>query len=495
MKRTKIICTIGPSCREPEMLEKMIHAGMDVARLNMSHADHATHAENIARVKTASEKVDRPVGILCDLQGPKLRIGQMPQNGILINAEETIKLTTADIVGRRVKKGPAAVEIPVQYKDLPRDVKPGERILMNDGLMDIEVLEVKGKDIYCRVITGGVLTSNKGLNLPGTQLSVSAISDKDLADLDFAMEQHADWIALSFVRTAAEVLQLKQRILECCLERYPARVIAKIEKPQALDFIDEIIKAADGIMVARGDLGVEIPPETVPLVQKKLIHLCNAAGKPVITATQMLDSMIRNPRPTRAEASDVANAILDGTDALMLSGETASGQYPLESVETMARIAEQIESATLFGQWRPPEHVHKTSGGDVTDAVAHATCETAFDLRARAIITSTASGKTARSVCRYRPHTPIIAVTPDPATMRQLTVSWGVIPLPGSPSDNTDRVINAAIEQAVRAGLVKEGQRVVVTAGVASNMPGATNLMRVELVRTHDEMGMLPEDG
>ncbi len=490
MKRTKIVCTIGPASREPTMLEKLIKAGMDVARLNMSHAEQPEHAENIRRIRAAAEAVGKPVAVLVDLQGPKLRIGQMPDDGILIRREETVKLTTRPVVGERVEGRDVDVVIPVQYKDLPRDVEPGECILLNDGLMELRAVEATGDEVICEVVTGGMLTSNKGLNLPGTLISAPAITEKDWHDLDFALEQGADWVALSFVRDDEEVLRLKGRIAERTPEgSYPIQVIAKIEKPQALDYIDQIIAAADGIMVARGDLGVEIPTETVPMVQKRLIHLCNAAGKPVITATQMLDSMIRNPRPTRAEASDVANAILDGTDAVMLSGETANGQYPLEAVETMVRIATEVENAARFAPWHPPAHVDAMSGGDVTDAVAHATCETACDLRARAIITATTSGRTARAVCKYRPHAVIIAVTPTPIVQRQLMLCWGVTPLDSERVGNTDQLIDNAVRRAVDAGMVAEGERVVLTAGVAAYMPGTTNLMRVETVRVEDETG------
>src|SRR5574341_545868 len=404
MNRTKIVATIGPSSREPQMLRSLIEAGVDVARLNMSHADHNIHAENIRRIRAAAQELNRPVAILADLQGPKLRVGKIQGGNINIADGERIVITTRDLVGYRQEGAGSelAATIPVKYEHLPQDVRPGEHILIDDGLIDVQVLGVNGPNIFAKVITGGPLTDNKGVNLPGTILSIPSLTDKDYEDLKFLLEQQADWIALSFVRTEDDIILLKEYIAQHCDPDCPVRVIAKIEKPQALEHMDTIVAVADGIMVARGDLGIEIPTEQVPLAQKRLIRAANMAGKPVITATQMLDSMVRNPRPTRAEASDVANAILDGTDAIMLSGETASGQYPLESVVTMVRIAHEIENSMMAESWKPPLHVHKTSGGDVTDAVAHATCETAFDLRARAIITSTASGKTARSVSRYR---------------------------------------------------------------------------------------------
>jgi pyruvate kinase len=485
MIRTKIVCTIGPASREPALLRRIIEAGMDVARLNFSHGDQAFHAENITRIRAAAQEVGKPVAIMGDLQGPKLRVGIMQQGGVPIHSGEVVTLTTRDITGNRTEGTESSALIPIQHKDLPKDLSAGDRVLLDDGLMELAVDSVTGGDILCRVVTGGMVQDNKGLNVPGTGLSIPAITDKDWRDLAFMVEQDLDWVALSFVRTAEDILQLKTRLEECCSPEHPIKVIAKIEKPQALDVIDEIIAAADGIMVARGDLGIEIPAEKVPIVQKRLIRLANTAGIPVITATQMLESMIRGPRPTRAEASDVANAILDGTDAIMLSGETASGKYPLEAVQTMCRIAGEIEAATLIGPWHPPEHVTHAKG-NVTEAVSHATCETAYDLRAEAIIASTASGATARTIAKYRPHTKIIAVTPDPVVQRQLMLSWGVIPLLGLRVGSMDQILRNGIRAAYEAGLLKAGSPVVLTAGVTPNMPGTTNLMTVELVQQPD---------
>jgi pyruvate kinase len=347
MIRTKIVCTIGPESREPERLRQIVEAGMDVARLNMSHSDHSYHKETIDRIRAVSKTTGKQVAIMGDLQGPKLRIGIMGGKGIQVKEHEQVMLTTEKVVGSRTTSGKVKAIIPIQYEDLPKDIKPGERILIDDGLIELKVLGAQADDIFCDVITGGLLTNNKGLNLPGTSLRLQAITDKDWADLDFLLDNNVDWVALSFVRSAEDVLQLKKYIVDQCEPEKLIKVIAKIEKPQALECIAEIIEASDAIMVARGDLGIEIPPQNVPLVQKRLIRLCNAAAKPVITATQMLDSMIRNPRPTRAEASDVANAILDGTDAIMLSGETASGKYPVESVKTMVSIAQEVEASLL----------------------------------------------------------------------------------------------------------------------------------------------------
>jgi pyruvate kinase len=469
------VCTIGPASREPAMLESLIRNGMDVARLNFSHGDQDIHGENIRRIRAASEAVGKPVAIMADLQGPKLRVGQMQGEGVPLVEGEQVTLTTRDVIGQ-------PGQIPVQYEHLPETVTPGDSILIDDGLLELVVTGVKGPDITCEVITGGLLTSNKGLNLPHAPLSIPAITEKDWEDLAFALEHPVDWVALSFVRAADEVHTLKACIEEICAFGNSVPVIAKIEKPEALEHIDEIIQAADGIMVARGDLGIETSPEDVPMAQKSLIRRCNLAGVPVITATQMLESMVRNPRPTRAEASDVANAILDGTDAIMLSEETAAGKYPLEALQTMVRIAQKAEQEILR-EWIDLPHLRPRRGvsTNVTDAVSHATCETACDLQAAAIITATASGATARSISRYRPHVPIIAFTPSPMVQRQLMLSWGVRPLLGERAENTDQMVADAIELAMRAGMLSGGDRVIVTAGVAGNMPGTTNLMRVEV--------------
>lgn len=483
--RTKIVCTIGPSSREPQMLRALIEAGMNVARLNMSHSDHAYHEENIRRIREVSAQVGKPVAILADLQGPKLRIGEISGGKFEIEEGERIILTTRDVLGERTEDGETKATIPVRYEHLPEDIKPGERILIDDGLLEVQALGVNGPNIFCKVVTGGPISNHKGVNLPGTNLSIPSITEKDWEDLKFALEQEVDWVALSFVRTGEEIIRLKEFNLTYCDPNCPVRVIAKIEKPQALEHIDQIIAVADAIMVARGDLGIEIPTERVPLVQKALIRACNAAGKPVITATQMLDSMVRNPRPTRAEASDVANAILDGTDAIMLSGETANGKYPLEAVRTMVSIADEVEKAMLSTAWNPPDYV-ETAARDVTDAVSHATCEVASALQAGAIITATASGRTARAVAKFRPHMPIIATTPYEIVQRQLVLSWGVVPVLSPRVTRIAHIISHSIELAVQSKLVQEGNRVVITAGTANSMPGMTNLMTVEMVRTGD---------
>jgi len=473
MPRTKIVCTIGPASRSSDMLRELIVAGMDVARLNMSHGDWAEHGENISRIRAVSGNVGKPVAILLDLQGPKLRVGAMQKGGVELIEGHEVVLTTRDVVGHEGV-------VPVQYAQLPKHVVPGEHILMDDGLLELEVSRVEGPDIHCRVITGGILRSHKGMNLPRASFSIPAITEKDRRDLLFALDHQVDWIGLSFVRTADEVLALKKLIEQHTNFGQPTPVVAKIEKPEAVDNIDAIIEAADAIMVARGDLGIETSPEEVPLMQKMIIAKCNSAGKPVITATQMLDSMMRNPRPTRAEASDVANAIFDGTDALMLSGETAVGKYPLESLQTMVRIVEYAEAH--MPRLSPTKRVEVQRPSSVAEGVSHATCQTAQELDAAAIITPTMSGYTARMVSKYRPRVPIVAVTPNPAVQRRLMLHWGVCPLLVERADSTDAMIARAVEAARLHDFVKPGDIVVITGGTAGSPPGTTDLMKVQVI-------------
>ena len=469
--RTKIVCTIGPASREPAMLTQLMQAGMNVARLNFSHGDQAFHSENIRRIRAIAAEMNKPVAILGDLQGPKLRMGVMQEGGVPIQNGETLILTTEHITG-------APGRVPVQYEGLPGVLEPNDRILIDDGLLELVVTGVQGQEITTRVVIGGILNSNKGLNLPRAALSIPAITDRDRENLAFAIEQGLDYIALSFVRSAQEVRDLKGYISELSAFGRQTPVISKIEKPEAIQNIDEIIEASDGIMVARGDLGIEISAEAVPTLQKMLIKKCNQVGKPVITATQMLDSMIRKPRPTRAEASDVANAILDGSDAIMLSGETASGKYPLEVVQTMARIAHEAEAFMFQGG----KHQYAAlPGRTFAEAVAHASVETAQDLNATAIVTPSVTGVTARIVSRFRPQCPIVAVTPSPFAQRELVLFWGVYPLLTERKATTDAVISDAVEVAQRAGYVAEGDVVVVTGGSVEG-GGSTNLMKVHLI-------------
>ncbi|MDQ4076362.1 MAG: pyruvate kinase [Chloroflexota bacterium] len=474
MLSTKIVATVGPASRSPEMLEKMIEAGIDVVRVNFSHGDHPMNAETIERVRAAATKIGRPVAILADLQGPKLRAGQMAGEGVELTEGEIVTLTTDDNVA-----GEGDL-IPVQYDGLPEVVESGDRILMDDGLLEMQVKETSKTTITAQVVIGGLLKSNKGINLPRASLSIPAITEKDKRDLHFALEHQVDWIALSFVRTAQEVLDLKEMIRQASAFSRPVPVISKIEKPEAVQNIDAIIAASDGIMVARGDLAIETSTEEVPMVQKMINRKCNQAGVPVITATQMLDSMIRNPRPTRAEASDVANAILDGTDAVMLSGETAAGAYPLRSVQIMHRIAERAEAVMAESGLRQYAVAEKPG---VAAAVAHATVASADELKAAAIITPTMSGSTARLISKYRPAMPIIATTPSPLVQRQLVLYWGVIPLLARRTDSTDEMIAASVRAAIEEGLIEEGATVVITAGTAGSPAGSTDLMKVQVIK------------
>ncbi len=473
MRRAKIVCTLGPASESTLVLRQLIDAGMDVARLNLSHADRTWHATMVERIRQVSAEAGPPVGILWDLSGPKLRVGRMQEGGVRLEPNEEVILTTRPIVGH-------GNEIPVQYGHLPEHVRPGERILMDDGLLEVQVLGTAGTEIRARVIVGGTLGSNKGLNLPNASLAIPAITAKDREDLQFGLDLGVDWVAISFVRTANDVRELKQLIHEHAPEAPATPVISKIEKPEAIANIDSLIDISDGIMVARGDLGIETSPEQVPVMQKEIIAKCNLVGKPVITATQMLESMIYSPRPTRAEASDVANAIFDGTDAVMLSGETAMGQYPVETVRTMSRIVQYSEQR-MRALGRHPLHA-PIQCCSIAEAVSHAATETAADLEAAAIITPTASGYTARRVAQYRPQAPIVAVTPSALTQRQLTLYWGVCPLLAKRTNNTDEMTADAVGAALAHGWVQPGQVVVITGGTAGSPPGTTNMITVRVV-------------
>jgi pyruvate kinase len=471
MLRVKILCTLGPASRDQAVLTQMIQSGMNVARLNFSHGTQEYHAESIDRVRSISEQLQKPVAILADLQGPKLRIGKMQEGGVPIQASDELILTTEEMVG-------VPGRIPIQYKELPGRVRPGERILLDDGLLELQVLDASEFEIRTRVVIGGVLYDNKGMNLPNASLDIPALTDKDRDDVRFILGRQVDWLALSFVRTAADVEELKTIIQRDSTFGRAVPVVSKIEKPEAVRNIDAIIAASDAIMVARGDLGIEVNPEAVPMIQKMLITKCHAAAKPVITATQMLDSMIRNPRPTRAEASDVANAVLDGSDAIMLSGETASGAYPVLAVQTMAKIAEEAER--YLGRARM---VYETPAVvSATGAICHAAMQTAEEIGAAAIIAPTISGSTAKLVAAYRPTVPIIGVTPSPMVQRQLCLHWGVIPLLTRRLNTTDEVVVDAIKVAQAKGLVNEGDTIVLTAGTVGNIHNTTSLMMVRTI-------------
>jgi pyruvate kinase len=470
MLRTKIVCTLGPASGDEAMIRAFVEAGMAMARINFSHGSHEDHARRIETVRRVASAQGRAVAILADLQGPKLRVGVLPPDGMPLAEGETVTL-----VDQPSSAEPAT--IPVPHPEVLRDVRAGDRILLDDGLLELQVLDGDEQRARARVVTGGVLQSRKGLSLPHTSLQMPSITDKDRADAAFAVAQQVDYIALSFVRCGGDVAHLRT-YLEGLGADTP--IIAKIEKPEALDCIEEILAASDGLMVARGDLGIEAPAEEVPIAQKRIIHACNEASKPVITATQMLDSMIRNPRPTRAEASDVANAIFDGSDAIMLSGETAMGRYPLEAVGTMARIAGVTERSLPYAEWLRRSQVAVSRS--VTDAISQVACEIAAELEAKAIITSTVSGSTARQIASHRPVTPIVAPTPSPAAYRQLALVWGVEPLLVDQFTDTDAMIGTVVEAARKRGLVHDGDLVVITAGVPLGGTGLTNMLKVHRV-------------
>ncbi|MGG4141626.1 pyruvate kinase [Paenibacillus algorifonticola] len=468
MRKTKIVCTIGPSSESLENTKKLIQAGMNVARLNFSHGDFEEHGNRIKNIRQANIELGKTTAILLDTKGPEIRLGKLKEEPIELVQGEKIALTTEEILGD-------VTRIPITYTDLPNDVSVGSTILIDDGLIGLTVEDVQGTEIICRIVNSGQIKSKKGVNVPGVNISLPGITEKDANDIVFGIEQGVDFIAASFVRKASDVLEIRE-----LLERHNAghiQIISKIENQQGVDNLDEILEVSDGLMVARGDLGVEIPAEEVPLVQKSMIQKCNRAGKPVITATQMLDSMQRNPRPTRAEASDVANAIFDGTDAIMLSGETAAGKYPVESVQTMARIAERAESALEYREiFTKQANAQQTS---VTEAISQAVANSAFDLKAKAIVTSTQSGFTSRMVSKYRPKAPIIAVTTEETVMRRLALVWGVIPVKGSFVDSTDGLFENAVTGALSTGLLALGDTIVITAGVPVGRSGTTNLIKI----------------
>ncbi|WP_048600607.1 pyruvate kinase [Rubeoparvulum massiliense] len=470
MRKTKIVCTIGPASEQVEKLVELIQAGMDVARLNFSHGTHEEHAQRIKNIRAAVGLTGKDIAILLDTKGPEIRTGKLREELIQLEAGEEIVLSTEEILGD-------ATRLSISYTELPHDVQAGDRILLDDGLIGLEVLSTTDTEIRCRILNGGELKSKKGVNVPDVQIQLPGITQKDEEDIRFGIEHKVDFIAASFVRKASDVLEIR-RILE--EHGSTIQIIPKIENREGVENVDDILDVADGLMVARGDLGVEIPVEEVPIVQKELIKKCNLKGKPVITATQMLDSMQRNPRPTRAESSDVANAILDGTDAIMLSGETAAGKYPVESVKTMVRIAERTETAYL-GKER---HKQLSAVGprSITDVISEAVSNAAFDLHAAAILAPTESGQTAKLISKHRPAAPIIAVTPYEEVRRKLALVWGVHAILVDMVGNTDTMLTQAVQAALATQLIQHGDLVVITAGVPVRQPGTTNLMKIHIV-------------
>ncbi|MFD2681567.1 pyruvate kinase [Bacillus seohaeanensis] len=473
MRKTKIVCTIGPASESVEKLSQLMEAGMNVARLNFSHGDHEEHGARIKNIRVAAEKASKTVGILLDTKGPEIRTNNMENDAIELTQGSQVIVSMKEVVGTPEK-------FSVTYEGLIDDVHVGSKILLDDGLIGLDVVEIhkdKG-EIVTEVTNSGILKNKKGVNVPGVSVNLPGITEKDASDIIFGIEQGLDFIAASFVRRASDVLEIRQ-----LLEEHNAshiHIIPKIENQEGVDNIDEILEVSDGLMVARGDLGVEIPAEEVPLVQKALIKKCNALGKPVITATQMLDSMQRNPRPTRAEASDVANAIFDGTDAIMLSGETAAGTYPVEAVQTMHNIASRAETALNFDailSSRSNESDH-----NMTDAIGQSVAHTAINLDVNAIVAPTESGHTARMISKYRPKAPIVAVTASESVSRRLSLVWGVCSRVGKLVETTDEMLEMAVEESLDSGFVKHGDLVVITAGVPVGESGTTNLMKIHIV-------------
>jgi pyruvate kinase len=466
MPRTKIVCTLGPASDDPNILRRMLGAGMDVARLNCSHGDHTSHARRLAVVRRLAREQERTLAVLCDLQGPKLRVGEIPGGTIDLPAGGQITLTT-----RSQPSGPG--EIPLPHAGLATEISPGQRLLLDDGRLELRLEKKSRTELTCEVVTGGELRSHQGIQAPGARLSLPALTDKDRSDVIFALEQGPlDYIAQSFVRRAADVEDLRAFLTERGAD---VPIIAKIEKAEALEAFDEILEAADGIMVARGDLGIETPAEQVPLHQKRILRACHRQGKPSITATQMLQSMIDSPRPTRAEASDVANAVWDGTDAVMLSGETAVGHYPVEAVEVMRRIVTAADDEVDSAEWMRRVGEPSTP----SEAIARATVDVAHGLGAVAIISSTISGTTARLVARYRPTMPVVAASPRRATCDRMALVWGVVPLLVPEYNTTDEMLSRTTQAVLESGLARPGERVVITAGIPAGGGGQTNMLKV----------------
>lgn len=473
MRKTKIVCTLGPSTDAPDVLENLMLSGMDVARLNFSHGSHPEHLKRIEMVKEMRARLGRPVSLLMDSRGPEVRIGELEGGSALLEKGGIVTLTCQKVIGNKDL-------LPFSYADLCYDLRLGQKILIDDGKIELVCIEKQEGDIRCRVVTGGVVKNRKSINVPDLHLNMPYLSESDKADYLFAVQNQMDFVAASFVSTAADVLEVRRYLNENGGEKI--FIISKIENREGVDNIDDILAVSDGIMVARGDLGVEIPYEELPRIQKILIKKCYRAGKMVITATQMLESMIASPRPTRAEASDVANAVYDGTSAVMLSGETAAGMYPLESVRAMHTICLTTEAHIHYTK-RFDEIDARELTGSITDAISHATCTTAHDLNAAAIITVTKSGKTARMISKFRPACPIIGCVTDDYAFTQLPLSWGVVPVRAQEKNTTDDLFAHAVDLAKSTGLIKAGDIVVLTAGIPLGKFSETNILKIEVVQ------------
>lgn len=473
MRKTKIICTIGPATDDRDVLRRMIEKGMNVARFNFSHGDYDTHQKRFEEVCEIRQELGMPVATLLDTKGPEIRLGDFEnKDGVMIKSGDAFVLTTEECLGTNKK-------CYVNYEGLPKDVHPGSTILINDGIISLKVNKVIDKEIFCTVVDGGILSNHKGVNVPDVNLNMPYLSKKDMDDLSFGKKMDFDFIAASFCRSATDITIMRNYMQAIGWKN--AKIIAKIENRQGLENIDEIIDVADGIMVARGDLGVEVPFEEIPSIQKMIIEKVFKAGKIVVTATQMLESMIENPRPTRAEITDVANAIYDGTSAIMLSGESAVGKHPVEAVETMDRIAKTTEADINYIK-RFNYFFERPSNNDVTSAISHATVTTAHDLNAVAIVTVTKSGTTARMISKFRPKTLIVGATTDERVYRQLVLSWGVMPVMCDTKDNTDELFDHAVEVSKNAGVLKQGDIAVITAGIPLGISGTTNMLKVHEV-------------
>jgi pyruvate kinase len=472
MRKTKIVATIGPASDSVEVIKELLTEGINVARLNFSHGSHQEHKQRIDNIRQASQEVAIPVAIMVDTKGPEIRTKELINGKVELQKGQTFTLAPGDFLGNNDK-------VAITYDQLAKDLKKGDFILIDDGLIELQVVAIKGSEVICEVLNSGILKNKKGINLPGVSTNLPSITEKDEQDILFAIENDIEFIAASFIRKALDVLYIRD-----ILERYQSKIliISKIESSEAVANIDEILEVSDGIMVARGDLGVEIPPEQVPIVQKQIIKKCNEAGKPVVTATQMLDSMQRNPRPTRAEASDVANAIIDGSDAVMLSGETAAGDYPVQSVRIMSQIAMTIESSNIYISSLNKIENQQSMMRSITSSLSYAVTNVSTQLNAKAVVTSTSSGFTARMVSKYRPLAEIVAVTPSPLVSRQLLLSWGVKPFLGKDTNTTDEMFREAIDAAMQLEHIQCGDLIVITAGVPVGQSGTTNLMKIHVI-------------
>lgn len=470
IRKTKIVCTLGPSTDKGDVLRQLMQEGMNVARFNFSHGSHEEQKARLDKLVALREELDLPVAALLDTKGPEIRLKELKGGKAELKEGQLFTLALGDFVGD-------ASRVAITYEDLHNDVKAGDRILIDDGLIEMKVVRLDGTDIVCEVINGGMISNKKGVNVPNVELSMPFISETDYSDIVFGIKNGFDFIAASFTRTADDILQIRK-----ILEEHDCKsinIIAKIENKQGVDNIDDIIRVSDGIMVARGDMGVEIPMEDVPVIQKVLIEKVYKAGKQVITATQMLDSMMKHPRPTRAEATDVANAVYDGTSAIMLSGETAAGDYPVEALQTMVKIATRTEQDINYTSRLKKRGI--LINPDITNAIAHATCTTAMDLNASAIITVSNSGRTARMVSKYRPTCPIIGCSVNKDVCRKMSLSWGVTPLLVELKHNSDELFDHAVDKAEEMGLIKQGEIVVLTAGVPLGISGTTNMIKVHV--------------